>query len=191
MIRLILNRPEPGDADEDARYARAAQFLRNWVREGLLSLDPDPALYVYHQEFEFGGQQRIRRGFMARVRLQRFGEGNIYPHEETHAAAKADRLKLTMACRANLSQIFGLYPDPDNEAQQLLENAIRRLHTAGGHRPSGRRASPVAGDRREDDCRGGRRAGPSADLRRRWPSSLRNRLQLPRPRGQQPPAGSG
>ena len=38
------------------------------MREGLLSLDPDPALYVYHQEFEFGGQKRIRRGFMARVR---------------------------------------------------------------------------------------------------------------------------
>ncbi|MHB8861891.1 MAG: DUF1015 domain-containing protein [Pirellulaceae bacterium] len=124
VIRLILNRAEPGDADGDARYSRAARFLRSWVREGLLARDPDPALYVYHQEFEFGGATRIRRGFMARVRLQRFGEGNIYPHEETHAAAKADRLKLTKACRANLSQIFGLYPDPQNEAQQLLEEAI-------------------------------------------------------------------
>jgi uncharacterized protein (DUF1015 family) len=124
VIRLILNRRELGDADDDVRYARAAQFLRSWIREGLLSLDPDPALYVYHQEFVFGGRKRTRRGFMARVRLRRFGEGNIHPHEETHAAAKADRLKLTMACRANLSQIFGLYPDRDNEAQQLLENAI-------------------------------------------------------------------
>ena len=25
---------------------------------------------------------------------------------------------LTRACRANLSQIFGLYPDPENEAQR-------------------------------------------------------------------------
>ena len=37
VIRLILNRAEPGDADDDARYARAAQFLKNWVREGVLS----------------------------------------------------------------------------------------------------------------------------------------------------------
>ncbi|MHB8970835.1 MAG: DUF1015 domain-containing protein [Pirellulaceae bacterium] len=125
VIRLILNRAEPGDSDDDARYSRAARFLKNWVQEGLLSRDPDPALYVYHQAFEYGGQTRIRRGFMARVRLQRFGEGNIYPHEETHSAAKADRLKLTKACRANLSQIFGIYPDPDNEAQQLLEEAIQ------------------------------------------------------------------
>jgi uncharacterized protein (DUF1015 family) len=125
VIRLILNRPETGDADPDARYARAAQFLRNWIREGVLTLDPDPAIYVYHQEFTHAGRKLTRRGFMARVRLQRFGQGNIYPHEETHAAAKADRLKLTMACRANLSQIFGLYPDRDNEAQLLLETAIR------------------------------------------------------------------
>jgi uncharacterized protein (DUF1015 family) len=61
---------------------------------------------------------------MARVRLQRFGEGNIYPHEQTHAKAKDDRLRLTRATQANLSQIFGLYPDPKNEIQELLEREI-------------------------------------------------------------------
>ncbi len=63
---------------------------------------------------------------MSRVRLVRFGEGNIYPHEQTHAKAKDDRLRLTRACRANMSQIFGLYPDPSNDAQNLLE-----AHVAG------------------------------------------------------------
>ncbi len=124
VIRLILNRQEAGDDDHDNRYSRAARFLKNWQREGVLQRDPDPAVYAYHQVFEHGGQQFVRRGFMARVRLERFGEGHIYPHEETHAAAKADRLKLTTACRANLSQIFGIYPDPQNEAQNLLEAAI-------------------------------------------------------------------
>ena len=125
VIRLILNRAEMGDADDGARYARAAQFLRNWTRDGLLVRDPDPALYVYHQQFDFGGRTFIRRGVMGRVRLERFGEGNIYPHEETHAAAKADRLKLTLACRANLSQVFGIYPDPENAAQELLDHAVQ------------------------------------------------------------------
>ena len=66
---------------------------------------------------------------MCRTRLERFGEGSIYPHEETHASAKEDRLKLTRACRTNLSQIFGLYPDPENEAQELLWKIIRRDKT--------------------------------------------------------------
>jgi uncharacterized protein (DUF1015 family) len=125
VVRLILNRDEPGDDENNNRYARAARFLRNWRSEGLLYPEAQPAVYVYHQEFEYAGQTLIRRGFMARVRLERFGEGKIYPHEETMSGPKQDRLLLTRACRANLSQIFGLYPDPDNQAQDLLEAAIR------------------------------------------------------------------
>jgi len=123
VIRLILNRDEPGDDDDHNRYTRAARFLKNWRREGVLQADPQAAMYVYHQAFDHAGTTYCRRGFMCRVRLERFGEGNIFPHEETHAAAKADRLRLINSCRANLSQIFGLYPDPDNEAQDLLESA--------------------------------------------------------------------
>lgn len=129
VIRLILNRPEPGDDPDDApqgsnRYSRAAMFFRNWRKEGVLMTESHPAIYVYHQRFNHAGQEFTRRGFMCRVRLERFGEGKIYPHEETHASAKADRLRLTKACKANLSQIFGLYPDPENQAQDVLERAI-------------------------------------------------------------------
>jgi uncharacterized protein (DUF1015 family) len=124
FIRLELNRDEPGDNEQSNKYTRAARFLRNWRQEGVMQVDPDPALYVYHQTFQTGGQTFTRRGFMGRVRLERFGEGKIYPHEETHSGPKADRLLLTKACKANLSQIFGLYPDPKNEAQELLEKAV-------------------------------------------------------------------
>lgn len=124
VVRLILNRDEPGDDDHSNRYSRAAKFLRNWLREGVLFTEGDPAIYVYHQEFDLGGRTVIRRGFMCRTRLEKFGEGNIHPHEETHGGAKADRFKLWKACRANLSQIFGLYPDAGNQAQTILETAI-------------------------------------------------------------------
>jgi uncharacterized protein (DUF1015 family) len=124
VVRLILNREEPGDDDQNNRYSRAARFLQNWQSEGVLVTDSAPALYVYHQHFDHDGRPHTRRGFMARVRLERFGEGKIYPHEETMSGPKQDRLLLTRACRANLSQIFGLYPDERNEAQELLEAAI-------------------------------------------------------------------
>lgn len=124
VIRLILNRDEPGDDEQSNRYTRAARFLKNWRSEGVLYTEPDPAVYVYHQEFEAAGQTYTRRGFMCRTRLERFGEGTIYPHEQTHSKAKQDRLNLTKACKANLSQIFGIYPDPANEAQDLLERAV-------------------------------------------------------------------
>jgi uncharacterized protein (DUF1015 family) len=123
-VRLILNRSEPGDDERSNPYTRSARFFRDWQKQGVLFTEGDPAVYVYHQEFSYAGGTFTRRGFMARVRLQRFGEGSIYPHEETMSGPKEDRLKLMTACRANLSPVFGLYPDDEAAAQAILERAI-------------------------------------------------------------------
>ena len=125
FIRIDLNRIEPGDDDEvNNRYTRAARFYKQWRETGVLVSEADPAVYVYHQEFTYAGTTYVRRGFMARQQLTRFGEGQVFPHEETLPAAKADRLMLTVLTKANLSPIFGLYPDPECEAQDLLDRAI-------------------------------------------------------------------
>jgi len=124
VVRLILNRQEPGDSEDNNRYTRARKFLKNWLSEGVLFTEADPAIYVYHQEFDAAGRHYVRRGFMARLRVSPFGQGEVFPHEETHSAAKADRLMLFTTCKANLSQVFGLYPDAECKAQNLLEEAI-------------------------------------------------------------------
>lgn len=124
VVRLILNRQEPTDDEVSNRYSRAKRFLKNWQDEGVLFTEADPAVYVYHQEFTVDGQTFVRRGFMARMRLEPFGEGKVFPHEETMPGPIMDRLMLTAVCKANLSQIFGLYPDPANEAQNLLDAAV-------------------------------------------------------------------
>jgi uncharacterized protein (DUF1015 family) len=125
FIHIDLNRIEPGDDDPaNNRYTRAARFYKQWRDEGVLTAEPDPAIYVYHQEFTYAGTTYVRRGFMGRQRVTRFGEGQVFPHEETLPAAKVDRLMLTVVTKANLSPIFGLYPDPDCEAQRLLDEAV-------------------------------------------------------------------
>jgi uncharacterized protein (DUF1015 family) len=124
VVRLILNRQEPSDDEVDNRYSRAKRFLKNWQEQGVLFPEAQPAIYVYHQEFSAAGQTFVRRGFMARMRLEPFGQGQVFPHEETMPGPILDRLMLTVVCKANLSQIFGLYPDPQGETQNLLEEAI-------------------------------------------------------------------
>src|SRR6059058_4511323 len=52
VIRLELNREEPGDTESSNRYTRAAAFLRDWQRDDVLIQDSARSLYVYHQEFE-------------------------------------------------------------------------------------------------------------------------------------------
>jgi uncharacterized protein (DUF1015 family) len=123
VVRLILNRREPDDDEVNNAYARAGRFLKNWREEGVLFEESVPAIYVYHQQFTWAGETFIRRGFMARVEALPFGQGPVFPHEETMAGPKIDRLMLTAVCKANLSQVFGLYPDGKDHVQALLEKA--------------------------------------------------------------------
>ncbi|MCE5268669.1 MAG: DUF1015 domain-containing protein [Planctomycetaceae bacterium] len=125
FIRIDLNKIEPGDDDEkNNRYTRAAKFYKQWLAEGILTTEGEPAIYVYHQEFDAAGTKYVRRGFLCRQWLTRFGEGQVFPHEETLPAAKVDRLMLTVTTKAQMSPIFGLYPDKECEAQSILDQAV-------------------------------------------------------------------
>jgi uncharacterized protein (DUF1015 family) len=106
-VRLIL--PE---GEGDTKYEHAARDLRAWLDAGILARDLEPALYRYHQTFTAEGRTATRKGFICRIRLARFDERIVLPHERTLAGPKADRLKLKRATRAHLSQVFGLYTDP-------------------------------------------------------------------------------
>jgi uncharacterized protein (DUF1015 family) len=126
VVRLILNKEEAADTEADNRYNRAARFLREWTADDVLVQDSARSLYVYHQDFEVEGRRFTRKGFLARVRLEPFGQGRIFPHEETMPGPKADRLRLFHATAMNLSPVFGLYPDPQGEVDARLDAAVRR-----------------------------------------------------------------
>ena len=125
VVRLILNKMNSDDDEANNRYTRAARTLKDWKAEGVLQRDDQPALYVYHQIFTVGGKEYCRKGFMCGCEATPFGEGMIFPHEITMSGPKLDRLMLTTACKTNFSQIFGLYPDAENEVQNILEDAVR------------------------------------------------------------------
>lgn len=127
VIRVDLNREEPDDDGKHNRYTRAARFFKDWQQDSILRQENDPALYVYHQTFTVEGKEYTRRGVLARVRLEPFGKGCIYPHEETMPGPKADRLLLMHATAMNLSPIFGLYPDPLQRVQERLDAAVQRM----------------------------------------------------------------
>jgi uncharacterized protein (DUF1015 family) len=120
IVRLILPKDQHG-GDSDEKYALAARELSAWLDAGILTRDPRPAFYRYHQTFTAEGRTTTRKGFIARVRLARFDEGVVLPHERTLAGPKADRLKLKRACRAHLSQVFGLYSDPTHATDRPFE----------------------------------------------------------------------
>jgi len=115
-VRLIL--PE---GEGDARYSNAARAYRDWLASGVLRRDAVPAFYRYQQIFTAEGRSFTRTGFIGRVRLRRFDEGVVVPHERTMSAPKEDRKKLVRACGAWFSQVFGLYSDPSGTAEAAFD----------------------------------------------------------------------
>jgi uncharacterized protein (DUF1015 family) len=108
-------------------YAHAADVLKRWHDEGILTRDDKPALWALAQEYTGpDGESRTRHGVFARVRVEDYGPGRIRPHERTHPGPKEDRLRLTRATRANLSPIFSLFDDPENAAWAALQTYLER-----------------------------------------------------------------
>jgi hypothetical protein len=114
VIRLILNRPEPGDENARPLYAAGGPVPEELGGEGVLQHDRGPGDLRLPSVGLSMTAARTRRGFMAAVRLERFGEGNDLSARRDARGRQGRSTEVDQACRANLSQVFGLYPDPDS-----------------------------------------------------------------------------
>lgn len=132
FVRIDLPHTPPKHAGPPEAYAAARRQLEAWLADGTLVRDEKPGIYVYHQSFEHAGAKFTRKMFFARLRLEPFGKGSVYPHEQTFGGPKEDRLCLMKATRTSLSPIFGLYPDSANAVAQRLERALSGAPLASG-----------------------------------------------------------
>lgn len=106
------------------RYETGRTLWQQWHQDGVLVDDDSPAIYIVEQSWEHEGRHIRRRGFVGAVRLHPFTDGVILPHERTLPRALSDRLDLTRATAANLSQVFGLFPDPAGETDGIFNTHI-------------------------------------------------------------------
>lgn len=149
-VRLIL--PE-GEAPE--RYAAAAELFDEWLAEGVLAEDEESGVYVYRQDFELGGRRLSRHALFAALRLTPFDAGEILPHERTHRGPKLDRLALMRAAMAQLSPIFLVARDPEQQTRGLFNDAEEGTPILEAVTPDGTRHTlwRVLGDPADALCR--------------------------------------
>jgi len=105
----------------DDRYARAAADLSGWIRQEVLRRDGRESFYLDEHEFEVAGRRLTRRGIFGALRLYPQSDGIVLPHELTFPKAKADRLELLRATRANTSPVFGMFDDDGGLMRSLGE----------------------------------------------------------------------
>ncbi|MFG2211593.1 DUF1015 family protein [Streptomyces sp. NPDC048638] len=97
IVRLIL----PHAADPATRHRQAADTLRRWRDEGVLTPDAEPALYVYEQR----SGEVLQRGLIGALRL----DGPVLPHEDVIPEVVEDRAALMRAAAANFEPLLLSY----------------------------------------------------------------------------------
>jgi uncharacterized protein (DUF1015 family) len=102
IVRLIL----PQAATADARNEQAAETLRRWLSEGVLTTDPEPGLYVYEQQ---DGDGILQRGIIGALRVSDPAEQVVLPHEDVMPHIVADRAALMRATSANFEPLLLTY----------------------------------------------------------------------------------
>ncbi len=130
IVRVTKGKDEPDDTEQKNKYTRAADFLKQWIKSGVLVRDEKPTIYAYYQTFTAGGgcathlpggEKKVRKGFVALGVLEEFGKGGVHAHEHTLASPKRDRLNLTRATGATTGHIFMLYSDKKMTINKLLD----------------------------------------------------------------------
>jgi uncharacterized protein (DUF1015 family) len=113
----------------------AAERLRAWTERGLLVREPRPAVWRIEEEYVGpDGQRGLRRGLVARVRLEPYERRVILPHERIFEGQAETRLRLLRVTRMKLSPVLLLHHGlpapaasgpPDLEA--ALDDSVTRL----------------------------------------------------------------
>ncbi|MGQ0520194.1 MAG: DUF1015 family protein [Actinomycetota bacterium] len=112
----------PADEGGTDRYQVAAALWEAWQAEAVLRTDDEPSFYVYRMGYkDEAGRPRQTTGVLGALELSTTDEGQVLPHEHTTPKARADRLDLLRATRANLSPIWVL--SPTEGLSQLCEPA--------------------------------------------------------------------
>ncbi len=111
---------------EKNKYATARKRIQNWLHEGVLTKDSMSAIFVYRHEFTLAGRICIRTGFIAALRLYGYDETTVFPHEVTHRAPKADRLKMLRTLQTNLEPVFLIFSDPNSQVANFFEEVKKK-----------------------------------------------------------------
>lgn len=124
FVRLILGEELPEDNETENKFTRARQYLDEWLSNGVLKQDKQPAIYVYEQQFERDGKSKSIRGFTAAVKLHSYDDKVILPHEQTLAKPKSMLAQLIRHVKANLDCVYGLYDDEAHDLDKVMDKTM-------------------------------------------------------------------
>lgn len=110
---------------EQNKYEAARQRVDQWLKDGVLARDAEPAVFVSRQEFVLYGKRCVRTGFTVAMRLYDYAENVVFPHEGTYGAPKADRLNMLRAVQKDLESLMVIYSDPEKKTVVFIDEVAQ------------------------------------------------------------------
>ena len=123
--RSDIDLPEEVDAYDPRIYLRAREALDQFVLEGTLLRDREPALYLYRQTMD--GREQV--GVVGCVHVDDYEHDLIRKHEKTRPDKEDDRTRHVLALNANAEPVFLTYRQrPEIDALVTRETAAPPLY---------------------------------------------------------------
>ena len=139
FIRLEDAKKSSDDTPANNKYSRTAATLNQWLEKKILVPEKNPAIYLHEHFFRLQGKYGIRRGIIARVRLEEWDKMIIRPHENILSAPKEDRQNLLRALKVNTSPVLMMYQDPDRKIGTALAKEASKKQIIDATIPEGDR----------------------------------------------------
>ena len=113
--------------DEENASLAASRKVVDWKHRGVIQQDALPSIYVYYQHFTLPGstKERVRKGFIANLKIYDWDEKVLLRHESTMPFSVEDRIRVLDRTQMNVSPTHGLYTDPTHEIESYLDDAMR------------------------------------------------------------------
>ncbi|MDR1084223.1 MAG: DUF1015 domain-containing protein [Deltaproteobacteria bacterium] len=123
FLHLDLGPVLPKDKDPLAWHTRSAKLLKEWLREKVLIRQKQPAIFLIDTDWihPVSGRKQTRHGLMCLMRLVKPTKASdVRPHEKTFSYHKQERLALMEKTGAQLSPVFGFFPDQDSQILKTM-----------------------------------------------------------------------
>lgn len=121
IARIAKGKTLSGDTASANCYTRAADYLNDWIKKGILVRDAKPALYLYEQRVEHKNTTFTSQGVIALLELEDLTDGGmIMTCEDAKPSFKEDRYKLLSSIHANVDMINCMYIDHEKGLNNFL-----------------------------------------------------------------------
>jgi len=110
---------------EENKYQVANERIMQWLKDGIIAKETQPAIFVSRQEFTLEGKKYVRTGIIVALKLYNYSENMVFPHEGTYKAPKADRLNMLRTVQKDLEPVFLIYQDQEKKTIAFLQETAK------------------------------------------------------------------